>query len=121
MTNVLEGAWRQLAATENGEVIDHDDEITVEILGSTFIVKRNNVLEIEGTFTVDSIRNPRSIDWKDLIGADAGKVFKSFCVVQEDLLEFCAADEGMPRPKRLEPKQGHTIRRLVRLRSSGRC
>lgn len=117
MTNVLEGMWRQVAATENGEVIDHRDEVILEMMGSRFIVKRNGVTEIEGTFAVDSDQNPTSIDWKDLFGMDFGKIFKAFCVVQQDYFEFCAADEGLPRPVRIETTQGHTVRRFERLRN----
>lgn len=104
-----------MAATENGEAIDQNDEIVLEISGSMFTVRRNSVTEIEGTFEVDSDRNPKSIDWRDLAGVDSGKVFKSFCVVRQDYFEFCAADEGLPRPGCLEATQGHTIRRFERL------
>lgn len=116
MTKPLEGTWRQVAATENGEAIDHGDDVILEMVDSRFTVTRNGALEIEGTFTVDSNQNPMSIDWKDRFGADSGKIFKAFCVVQQDYFEFSAADEGLPRPERLEATQGHTVRRFVRLR-----
>lgn len=115
MCRILEGNWRQVAASENGEVIDYGSEITLTIKGPTFVVKRNSVLEIEGVFEVDSVLNPKSIDWKDLVGADAGKTFKSLCLVNEVRFEFCAADEGMPRPESFEPKTGHTVRCFERI------
>jgi uncharacterized protein (TIGR03067 family) len=115
MSGNLEGNWRQVAASENGEVIDHESEIILTIKGSTFVVKRNGVREIEGIFEVDSVFNPTSIDWTDLVGADAGKIFKSLCLVNEVNFEFCAADQGMPRPQSFEPKTGHTIRCFERM------
>lgn len=111
----LEGNWRQIAATENGVVIDHHDEIILTIIGSMFVVKRNGALEIEGVFETDSVEHPKSIDWKDHVGADSGKVFKSLCLVGEKRFEFCAADEGMPRPESFEAKKGHTIRCFDRI------
>jgi len=116
MTTPLEGKWRQVAATENGEVIDHGHEVILEMVDSSFTVKRNGALEIEGSFAVDSNQNPTSIDWKDLFGVDTGKVFKAFCVLRQDYFEFCAADEGLPRPERIEETEGHTVRRFERLR-----
>lgn len=117
MTTPLEGKWRQVAATENGEVVDRGYEVILEMADSKFTVTRNGALEIEGTFAVDSDQNPTSIDWKDLFGADTGKVFKAFCVMKEDYFEFRAADEGLPRPMQIEAIQGHTVRRFERLRS----
>lgn len=116
MNSCLEGAWRQVAATENGEVIDQHDQITLMVEGSAFTVQRNGELEIEGVFEVDQSEHPTSIDWKDLVGNDSGKIFKSLCVVGEDSFEFCAANEGMPRPERFEASKGHTIRGFQRIR-----
>jgi hypothetical protein len=45
MTTPLEGSWKQVAATENGEVIDHGDEVILEMVGSNFTVKRNGALD----------------------------------------------------------------------------
>ncbi len=115
MTSALEGIWRQVSATENGEAIDHDDEIILEIFGFTFTVRRNGLTEIEGVFEVDSNHDPQSIDWKDLMGVDSGKVFKAFCKTRQNEFEFCAADEGLPRPGSLEARPGYTTRRFERL------
>lgn len=62
MKNILEGIWRQVAATENGEAINHGDDVILEMVGSRFTVTRNGALEIEGTYAVDSNQNPTSID-----------------------------------------------------------
>ncbi len=100
----------QVAASENDEVIDLECEVILTMKGSTFVVKRNGLREIKGVFEVDSVVNPESIDSNDLIGADAGTIFRSLCLVNEMCFEFCAADERMPRPESFEPKVGHTIR-----------
>lgn len=111
----LEGRWRQLAATENGEVIDLHDEIILTITGSTFFVKRNGEPDIEGIFHTDSLVHPTTINWKYGVGADSGKIFKSLCMLSERHFEFCASDEKMPLPQNFEPGMGRTVRRFERI------
>ncbi|MCH8551413.1 MAG: TIGR03067 domain-containing protein [Natronospirillum sp.] len=115
MDSCLEGVWRQLAANEDGGIIDQFDDITLTVRGSAFTVRRNGEIEIEGSFEVNSKEQPTSIDWKDLVGADTGKVFKSVCTCRGNEFEFCAADEGLPRPTDFNGVKGHTIRRFKRI------
>lgn len=106
----LQGRWRQLSATENGEAIDGGDEIILTVQADTFAVRRNGVVEIHGTYRVDFTVVPAELDWTDTGGVDAGKTFKSICNLDGGGFGFCAADEGMARPTAFVASPGHTIR-----------
>lgn len=114
----LNGTWSQQYLNEDG--VDHiaDDPgtgSTAEFDNGNFTV-RSAAGErlLEGTYRIDPIPDPPEIDWTDSTGVDAGKMFRAIYRLTDSTFTFCAADEGMARPKTFEPQKGHTIRRFTR-------
>ena len=108
------GSWVQLKCNSDGienPVEQYGQSPIVTFSGNKFVVK-NSAGEkiIEGLFTLRPTRCPKEVDWIDTFGQDAGKTFPAVYEFSEGRLSFCAADEGMERPKKIEPKTGYTIR-----------
>lgn len=108
------GLWIQESCNSDG--LDNPAENygavpTVTFTNNQFVV-RNTAGEvvIEGLFSVHPYATPKAIDWFDTFGEDAGKTFLAIYEISGDRLEFCAANEGMERPRGFEPKIGHTLR-----------
>lgn len=74
----------------------------------------NGSVPIRGTFKIDPTRNPKSIDYTDTHGADAGKTFPAIYTLENDKLIFCAAFEGQERPTEFKTKTGEVLRTNLR-------
>ena len=71
-------------------------------------------LLLEGTFVLDASRSPKTIDWTDSMGDDAGKRLAAIYTLEEDRFTFIAADPGTPRPATFKTLPGQTMRSFVR-------
>lgn len=117
----LQGTWKQATCEIDG-VPDAVDESgrdpRVTFVGDEFIVTRadGNVV-IKGRFRLDPSKTPKTIDWMDTFGADAGKTLPAIYYLEENKLVFCAADGGEPRPTEFRAKAGHVLR--IHLRQTG--
>ena len=78
--------------------------------GNTFVVWRaDGTIVIEGTFALDPTREPKTVDWTDTFGTDAGKTFPAIYALDGDQLIFCAGDEGR-RPTEFRTGKGEVLR-----------
>jgi uncharacterized protein (TIGR03067 family) len=111
----FQGSWRQVAYERDGVPGPADDEAGWEprttFTGDRFVVTiADGSSPIAGTFTIDPTTEPRSVDYTDTHGADAGKTFLAIYVIDAETLTFCAAGEGLPRPTSFHTKAGEVLR-----------
>jgi uncharacterized protein (TIGR03067 family) len=118
----LRGAWKQVAFEEDGnpDAIDsYGDSLgfLTTFRGNHFSVRGNSgELLLEGTFALDATHTPKTIDWTDSMGADAGKTLPAIYKLEGDHFVFVAADEHAPRPREFRTAPGLTMRTFVRAR-----
>ena len=110
----FQGTWRQIKCVADG-VENPQDEFGSEPLttytGNTYVVSLpDGTVVIEGIFSLDPSQEPKAVNWTDTCGADKEKTFPAIYAFEGDLLIFCAADEGMQRPKIFETRIGDTLR-----------
>src|SRR3954451_20096188 len=89
----FQGTWRQIAHERDG-VADPPDERgwdpRVTFAGDTFVVTlADGSTPIKGTFRLDPTRDPKTVDWTDTFGEDAGKTFLAIYTLDEDRFTFC--------------------------------
>ena len=110
----LQGTWRQIAYERDG-VTDPPDEQgwhpRATFDGNKFMVTlADGSIAIRGTFELDTTRNPKSVDWHDTYGADAGQTFLAIYTLEGDLFTFCAALPGLERPTEFRTSAGQVLR-----------
>lgn len=110
----FQGTWRQIRCESDG-VINPQDEFGSEPLttfaGNTYVVRLpDGTVVLEGCFTIDTTQVPKAVDWTDTCGADREKTFPAIYAFDGDQLIFCAADQGMERPKEFNTRIGDTLR-----------
>ena len=118
----LQGTWKQVAFEEDGnpDAIDSYGDSSGSLTtfrGNHFSVRGNSEqLLLEGTFALDASRTPKTIDWTDSTGADAGKTLPAIYKLEGDHFVFVAADEHASRPAEFRTAPGLTMRTFLRLR-----
>lgn len=117
----FQGTWRQVRCEADGVVnpADHfGPQPLTTFTGNHYVVSLpDGTMVIEGTFTLDPSQEPKAVNWTDTCGADRLKTFPAIYAFQGDQLMFCAADEGMARPRVFQTRVGDTLR--VHQRVSG--
>ncbi len=123
----LQGTWRQIAYERDGvsEPLDEQGwQPRTTFMGDTFVVTlADGSILIKGAYQLDPTRDPKTIDWTDTFGADAGKTFPAIYALEGDRLIFCAADAGEERPTEFRTRPGHVLRvhqREMRQASDGK-
>lgn len=112
----MAGVWRQLGCIEDGVSISSGTETFVLFDGNNFTVTQSDgTILIKGIYTMDPTKNPKTVDWTDTFGPDAGKTFPAIYTLDGDSFAFCAADEGMERPRDFTAMRGLTIRIFKRI------
>jgi len=110
----LQGTWKQIAYERDGvtEPLDEQGwEPRVTFTGDAFVVALSDgSIPIKGTYKLDPTRNPKTIDWSDTIGEDAGKTLLAIYSLEGDRLVFCAAYPGQERPTEFRTRPGHVLR-----------
>ena len=110
----LQGTWKQIAYERDGvtEPLDEQGwEPRVTFTGDTFVVTlADGSIPIKGTYKLDPTRDPKTIDWNDTIGEDAGKTLLAIYSLEGDRLVFCAAYPGLERPTELRTRPGQVLR-----------
>tara|TARA_R100000656_G_scaffold74749_1_gene55473 strand:- start:350 stop:733 length:384 start_codon:yes stop_codon:yes gene_type:complete len=110
----FDGLWIQESCNSDGmdnPVENYGAAPTVTFTNNQFIVRSTTgEVKIEGLFSVNPYATPKEIDWFDTFGEDKGKKFLAIYEINRNRLAFCAANEGMERPREFEPKFGHTLR-----------
>ena len=120
----FQGTWRQIAYARDGVTSPNDDEAGWEpvttFTGDRFVVTlADGSSPLAGVFKIDPTTNPKSVDYTDTHGPDAGKTFLAIYAIDADMLMFCAAEEGRPRPTSFETKVGEVLRVNRRESSAG--
>ena len=112
----FQGCWRQTYA-EMGGIGNPADEVGSQsrctFADNTFVVYRaDGDIVIEGTFAIDPTREPKTVDWTDTFGADAGKTLPAIYRLDGDELVFCVGNEGeqAPREFRTRPATEDVLR-----------
>jgi uncharacterized protein (TIGR03067 family) len=112
--NKLQGTWKQIGYEKDGVAEPHDEEgwaPRLTITGDTFMVTlADGSIPIRGTYKLDPTRAPKTIDWTDTIGEDAGKTFLAIYCLEGDRLAFCAACPGQERPIEFRTRPGQVLR-----------
>ena len=67
-------------------------------------------IPIRGTYKLDPTRDPKTVDWTDTIGEDAGKTLLAIYSLEGDRLVFCAAYPGQERPTEFRTRPGQVLR-----------
>ncbi len=110
----LQGTWKQIAYERDGMTEPPDEqgwEPRTTFAGDTFVVTlADGSVPIKGTYRLDPTRSPKTVDWMDSIGEDAGKTLLAIYSLEEDRLVFCAAYPGLPRPTELRAGKGQVLR-----------
>ena len=110
----FQGTWIQTHCEADGITNPADEcgsEPLVTFTDNTFVVTRaDGTVVIKGTYAIDPSQEPKAIDYTDTYGADTGKTFPAIYSLEGDMLIFCAADEGMDRPKVFQTRIGDTLR-----------
>jgi uncharacterized protein (TIGR03067 family) len=110
----FQGTWKQIAYERDGvtEPLDEQGwEPTVTFTGDTFVVTlADGTIPIKGTFKLDPSGDPKTIDWTDTIGGDAGKTLLAIYSLKGDRLVFCAAYRGQERPTEFRTRPGQVLR-----------
>jgi len=110
----LQGVWKQVAYERDGltEPLDEQGwEPRVTIAADTFVVTlADGTIPIRGTFKLDPAREPKTIDWTDTFGEDAGKTFPAIYSLEADRFVFCAAECGQERPTEFRTGPGQVLR-----------
>lgn len=114
----LQGSWKQIAYERDG-VVDPPDEQGWEprttFTGEEFVVTlADGTVPIKGTYRIDPTRNPKTVDWTDAIGEDAGKTLLAIYSLQGDRFTFCAAYPGLERPLEFRTRPGQVLRTFQR-------
>lgn len=117
--NRFQGRWRQVRFEENGIADPTDTQgahnAIMTIVGDTFhVAVPGEEALVEGRFVIEDSASPKSIDWIDSMGSDAGKRLPAIYTLSKDAFEFAAADADMERPQDFTGGSGITIRGFVR-------
>jgi uncharacterized protein (TIGR03067 family) len=115
----LQGTWRQTGYERDGSMEPLDERgwaPAVTFTGNAFAVTlADGTIPIRGTYELDPSREPKTIDWHDATGDDAGKTLLAIYSLEDDQFEFCASYPGMPRPTEFRTQPGQVLRRHERV------
>jgi uncharacterized protein (TIGR03067 family) len=112
--NRFQGTWKQVAYERDGVTEPLDEQgwnpITT-FTGDEFVVTlADGTIPIKGTYRIDPTRHPKTVDWMDTIGEDAGKTLLAIYALEDDRLMFCAAYPGLRRPEEFKTQPGQVLR-----------
>jgi uncharacterized protein (TIGR03067 family) len=110
----FQGSWKQIAYERDGENEPLDEqgwEPVTTFTGEDFVVTiADGSIPIKGTYRIDPTRDPKTVDWTDTIGEDAGKTLLAIYSLQGDRLTFCASYPGLERPTEFRTRPGQVLR-----------
>jgi uncharacterized protein (TIGR03067 family) len=110
----FEGTWKQIAYERDGvkEPLDEQgwDPITTFTAEEFVVTLADGGIPIKGTYRIDPTKSPKTVDWTDTIGEDAGKTLLAIYSLEDDRLIFCAAYPGLKRPTEFRTRPGQVLR-----------
>jgi uncharacterized protein (TIGR03067 family) len=115
----LQGSWEQVAFERDGSP-DLPDDYGAPGLLTTFhrnhfsVRAADGAVLLEGEFELDAPSIPKTVDWIDATGADAGKRLLAIYKLEDDVFVFIAADADAPRPTQFRTGPGQVMRSFVR-------
>ena len=108
--DLLQGVWRAVAAESGGEALTLTKDSVTIFENDTFAVKTGDVVQVKGTFKIDTTKEPKTIDMTVTGGqveGDKGKVVRGIYEVEGKTLKWCAAEPGNEtRPKEFATNTG---------------
>jgi uncharacterized protein (TIGR03067 family) len=111
----LQGTWKQIGYEREGVKEPIDDEAgwapRSTFVGDTFVVTlADGTIPIRGTYKLDPTQSPKTVDWTDTHGEDAGKTLLAIYRLDGDRFTFCAAYPGQERPTVFSTGPGQVLR-----------
>jgi uncharacterized protein (TIGR03067 family) len=104
----LEGEWAMVSGTMDGVPMDKSMvqwvKRTTNGNESTVTAGPQTMLKVE--FTHDPSKSPKTIDYMNLFGANKGKGQQGIYEFEGDILKFCVAPPGKPRPAEFASTRG---------------
>jgi uncharacterized protein (TIGR03067 family) len=114
----FQGTWKQVGYERDGLIEPSDEpgwEPRTTFAGKEFVVTlADGSIPIKGTYRLDPTRTPKTVDWTDTIGENAGKTLLAIYSLNGDRLIFCAAHPGLERPTDFRTRPGQVLRVLQR-------
>ena len=115
------GEWKQIRYERDG-VSDPLDErgwnpLTTFTDDEFIVTLADGTIPIRGTYRIDPLQTPKTVDWTDTLGDDAGKPLLAIYRLEDDRLTFCAAYPGLARPTAFRTRPGQVLRVLQRVRA----
>jgi uncharacterized protein (TIGR03067 family) len=105
----LQGTWRVVSMEQNGAKVfipNPGAAYTVVIKGKSYVFKMGNRVVVQGTFTINPSRKPKTMDCVPSSGSDKGKVQKSIYELRGDTMKECGALAGKNRPTEFAAGRG---------------
>ena len=115
----LQGAWQQLSFEADGNPSASDENaaanVTVFSANDFTVYGIDGSVMLRGAFSLNEELRPKTVDWIDAIGPDAGKTLPGIYELDGDRLRFVVGESGGPRPTRFATRLGETMRSFRRL------
>ncbi len=96
----FEGEWDMISGVMDGVAMDKSMVQWVKRIThgneSTVVAGPQTMLKVE--FTYDPTKSPKTIDYVNLAGANKGKTQQGIYEFDGDIVKFCVAAPGKPRP-----------------------
>jgi uncharacterized protein (TIGR03067 family) len=109
----LEGEWRMLAGTMNGDAMAESMVKWVKRVtrGTVTAVYAGPQVMMKAEFTSDPSQSPKTIDYLNIAGTHKGKQQLGIYELKGNELKVCIAAPGAPRPAKFEstPGDGSTV------------
>jgi len=104
----FQGAWRLVRAEADGKKTPDEEvkKIRLTIQGNRFVLRRDDKVLSEGTFSLDDATNPKAIDETLTAGPRKGKTFLAIYEIDDVHHKICFAAAGKHRPKDLSAPAG---------------
>jgi uncharacterized protein (TIGR03067 family) len=109
----FEGEWSLVSAIMDGKAMDPSAVQWVKRVTqgnqTTVMAGPQTMLKVE--FACDASASPKTIDYRNLAGANKGKTQYGIYEFDGDVLKFCVAAPGAPRPAQFQsgPGDGRTL------------
>lgn len=96
----LQGNWLVASLIEEGKAIPANElaDLEVTVQKDVFTVNEKGKAIAQYQFTLDSSKNPKTIDFTHLIGKDKGTKEPGIYVIEKDQIKFCLDENKKGRP-----------------------
>ncbi|MEI8020456.1 MAG: TIGR03067 domain-containing protein [Schlesneria sp.] len=97
----IEGTWTVVALETNGNKAGDDDARKLKVVigaDGSWSLNVDGREVAQGTSSIDPTKTPKIIDFKTVVGEDAGKQSLGIYEVGETSMKFCVATSGKERP-----------------------